>query len=247
MDFDPGPPKALATLFSALPDHGPWKSRFRLEWGPVFYRGRTDGSARVLVVGQDASTEEDVARRALVGLSGRRVQGFLAKAGLTRSYVAVNAFAFSIFGQFDDELQEISEDPALLAYRNAVFDFLAQSGLEAVIAFGRAAAHAVEKWPGSSGLFVARPQHPSARPVETLLASWRFWVPRVRAEVTPDPDGSQSAPNYGTEFLKSELPGIPDRDLPFGMPSWFGKRNLKTTTRLSPLSIGWTAPADVVG
>jgi hypothetical protein len=247
MDFDPGPPRALANLFSSLPDHRQWKSRFRLEWGPVFYRGRSDGSARVLVVGQDASSEEDVARRVLVGLSGRRVQGFLAKAGLTRSYVMVNAFAYSIFGQFDDELREISEDPALLAYRNAVFDFLSRPGLEAVIAFGRAAAHAVEKWPGASGLFVAEPQHPSARRVASLLASWRSWVPRVRVAVSADPDGSQAAPNYGNQFLKSELPGIPDRDLPFGMPSWFGKRNLKTTTRLTRLKIGWTAPAAVVG
>jgi uracil-DNA glycosylase len=29
------------------------KGDFRLEWGPVFHRGRLDGSARVLVIGQD--------------------------------------------------------------------------------------------------------------------------------------------------------------------------------------------------
>jgi hypothetical protein len=247
MEFDSGPPQALATIFETAPDHRPWDDRFRLEWGPIFYRGRTDGTARVLVVGQDAASEEDVARRVLVGSSGRRVQGFLEKVGITRSYVMVNAFLYSVTGQFDDELRAISEDPAYLAYRNAVFDHLAAPGLEAVVAFGAAAHHAVSAWPGGSGLFVARPLHPSFRDTEGLLASWRYWVPRVRTNVTPDPDGSQAAPNYGNSFRTSELPPIPARDLPFAMPAWFGRKRLKTTTRDGLRTIRWTAPPGEVG
>ena len=55
---------------------------FRTEWGPVFHRGRLDGSARVLVLGQDPATHEAISRRILVGEAGQRVQGLLAKVGV---------------------------------------------------------------------------------------------------------------------------------------------------------------------
>lgn len=247
MKFDSGPPQDLASLFETLPDHRQWPDRFRLEWGPIYYRGRTDGSAKVLVIGQDASSEEDIARRCFVGNAGRRVQGFLDKAGITQSYAMVNAFAFSIYGQFDAQLREISENPAMLAYRNAVFDYFNQGNLEAVIAFGRAAQHAVDHWPGAAGLFVARPFHPSARPVSTLLDDWRFWLPQVRTAVTAEPGSNVLSPNYGTSFRADERPPIPRNDLPFGMPSWFGKRYLKTTRRDGGDTIKWKAPVDSVG
>jgi hypothetical protein len=38
---------------------------FRVEWGPVFHRGRLDGSARLLVIGQDPGVHEAVVRRIL--------------------------------------------------------------------------------------------------------------------------------------------------------------------------------------
>jgi hypothetical protein len=72
---------------------------FRTEWGPVFHRGRLDGSARVLVVGQDPAQHEVIARRTLVGGAGHRIQGFIEKLGLTRSYVMVNTFVYSVYGQ----------------------------------------------------------------------------------------------------------------------------------------------------
>ena len=53
---------------------------FRVEWGPVFHRGRLDGSARVLIIGQDPATHEAICRRILVGEAGQRIQGFLDQA-----------------------------------------------------------------------------------------------------------------------------------------------------------------------
>ena len=67
LEWDPGPPPAFATHFENRPSYTPWKTRFRLAWGPIFYRGRLDGSARVIVIGQDPAADEDVARRILVG------------------------------------------------------------------------------------------------------------------------------------------------------------------------------------
>jgi pterin-4a-carbinolamine dehydratase len=61
-----------------------------MNWGPIYYRGRLDGSAKVIVIGQDPAADENVARRILVGSAGQRVQGFLRKLGINRSYVIVN-------------------------------------------------------------------------------------------------------------------------------------------------------------
>ena len=72
---------------------------FRVEWGPVFHRGRLDGSARVLVIGQDPATHEAIARRILVGEAGQRAQGFLTRLGIERSYVFINTFLYSVYGQ----------------------------------------------------------------------------------------------------------------------------------------------------
>ena len=47
--------------------------QFRVEWGPIFHRGRLDGTARVLVIGQDPAQHETIVRRVLVGEAGRRL------------------------------------------------------------------------------------------------------------------------------------------------------------------------------
>jgi uracil-DNA glycosylase len=73
--------------------------RFRVEWGPIFHRGRLDGTARILVLGRDPGQHEPAARRCLVGEAGQRVQGFLAKLGIDHFYVAINAFLYSVCGQ----------------------------------------------------------------------------------------------------------------------------------------------------
>ena len=58
---------------------------FRVEWGPIFHRGRLDGSARVLLLGQDPATHESISRRILVGEAGQRTQGLLARIGIDTS------------------------------------------------------------------------------------------------------------------------------------------------------------------
>src|SRR4249919_3635646 len=91
-------------------------SDFRTEWGPIFHRGRLDGTARVLVLGQDPATHESIARRILVGEAGQRVQGLLAKLGIDHSYVMVNTFLYSVYGQGGGNRHE--DDEAIAAYRN---------------------------------------------------------------------------------------------------------------------------------
>ncbi|WFU25262.1 hypothetical protein QA649_03170 [Bradyrhizobium sp. CB1717] len=92
---------------------------FRIEWGPIFHRGRLDGSARVLVVGQDPAQHETIARRILVGTAGRRTQGFLAKLGIKQSYVMVNTFLYSVYGQSGGSKHK--NEPGIVDYRNKWF------------------------------------------------------------------------------------------------------------------------------
>src|SRR4051794_40827469 len=50
-------------LVSTFPDESVYPlDSFRVEWGPVFHRGRLDGSARVLIVGQDPATHDATSR-----------------------------------------------------------------------------------------------------------------------------------------------------------------------------------------
>src|SRR5262249_9878159 len=90
--FDPGIcHEPFVTLCEQAPDESAYPySAFRVEWGPIFYRGRLDGTARVLCIGQDPAQNEAVVRRILIGVAGHRVQGFLAKLGIDRSYVMIN-------------------------------------------------------------------------------------------------------------------------------------------------------------
>ncbi|WP_371493942.1 hypothetical protein OG871_02635 [Kitasatospora sp. NBC_00374] len=58
-EFDPGPTEQFAKLFAQVPDP-PVESAFWFDWGPIFYRGRLDGSARVLIVASDPGPTERV-------------------------------------------------------------------------------------------------------------------------------------------------------------------------------------------
>src|SRR3954452_13504326 len=124
--FDPGP---VAEPYASLgrdypgPDLYP-TAAFRTEWGPIFHRGRLDGSARVLVIGQDPAASEDITRRILVGEAGHRVQGLLAKLGIDRSYVMVNTFLYSVYGQQAGTKHH--NDAGIVAYRNRWLDALGE-------------------------------------------------------------------------------------------------------------------------
>jgi uracil-DNA glycosylase len=50
-----------------------------VEWGPIFHRGRLDGTAKLLIVGQDLGQHEPIARRILVGEAVQLMQSFLRK------------------------------------------------------------------------------------------------------------------------------------------------------------------------
>src|SRR4030095_6148454 len=138
-DFDPGPTGAFATHWDNRPSYSSVKARFRMNWGPIYYRGRLDGSAKVIIIGQDPAAYENVARRILVGSAGQRVQGFLRKLGLNKSYVMVNTFLYGLKGQINAEAKAISSSPSIKNWRNQLLDMLKTGQTQAVIAFGTGA------------------------------------------------------------------------------------------------------------
>jgi uracil-DNA glycosylase len=221
-EFDPGPPAPLAQHLANVPSYAAKRDCFWYDWGPVFYRGRLDGSARVLGIASDPGPTERIACRTLVGDAGQRVQGFLAKLGLTRSYLLVNAYAYALLPSKAPQARPLLSEAAHRGWRNAFYDDATGPELQAIVAFGAEARAALELWTTRPDVPTFEVPHPSSRDAARLVDEWRAAVQQLRAVVTPDPDGTPVAPNYGSSFRQSDYARVPPRDLPFGVPVWLG-------------------------
>jgi hypothetical protein len=242
--FDPGP---VAEPFASLcrdypgPDVYP-ASDFRVEWGPIFHRGRLDGSARILVLGQDPGAHESASRRILVGEAGQRVQGFLHKLGIERSYVMVNAFLYSVYGQHGGE--QHANDPKIAAYLHRWLDALVvDSQVEAIVSFGHLADTAFKAWQKTTTgtasqvayVHLTHPTQPEgsshgdaakrAAAMKKMLAQWNTGLDQLRSAIK-HPDAQVPATSYGDDLTDADHAAIPEEDLPAGAPPWM--RSLKT-------------------
>lgn len=211
---------------------------FRVEWGPIFHRGRLDGTARALVIGQDPAAHEATSRRILVGQAGQagqRVQGLLAKVGITSSYAMGNVYLYSVFGQGAGNRQIRNADIA--AYRNRWLDaLLVDTDVTAVVAFGTLATKAYAAWArtrpdAAARVHLATLKHPAfaesaarstGRPLaETtaeLLADWNTELAGIVAHV--EPEGPVDVTAYGSAWGPDDLAPILEADLPPGAPGW---------------------------
>src|SRR4051794_12479929 len=227
MDFDPGPPAALAQHLANVPRYASKRDCFWYDWGPVFYRGRLDGSARLIGIASDPGPTERIAARTLVGDAGQRVQGFLTKLGLTRSYVLVNAYAFALLPTKAPDARPLLADPQHNAWRNQLYDDITGPALQAIVAFGAEAQRALDLWDSKPGVPTFEVPHPSSHNTPALLQEWRQVIPQLREIVDPDPGGDASGPNYGTShFGEADLAPIPPRGLAFGLAALFRRRAL---------------------
>jgi hypothetical protein len=207
---------------------------FRLEWGPVFHRGRLDGTARVLVIGQDPATHEAITRRILVGEAGQRVQAFLARLGIDLSYVMVNALLYSVYGQSGGE-RHVS-DAGVVAYRNRWLEaLLTTQPIEAVVGFGHLADTAWQAWTATSGVGAdlpyravphpTQPESSSGGNPEKLAAAYRQLLERwndALAALHPavaHPDEARPLVPFDASARPPDVP-IPPDDLPAGCPPW---------------------------
>ncbi len=250
LDHDPGPDADWTSLFATAPltTYQAHPERFRLDFGPVYYRGRLDGTARVLIVGQDPAPNELVGHRAFVGASGQRVQGFLRRLGIRRDYLMINTFLYPVFGQFSGTLEGLTADPDILGFRNRLLDrIVGRNPLETVITVGRAGRDAVERWPGGAGFNPVAIMHPSARDAASLMADWNQGLADLRPAVTPEAGVTVDTSSYGDKFTPADHEPIPRRDLPFGVPVWHGEGSHASRDRLASgetdhKRIIWKAP-----
>lgn len=247
---DPGPDPAWSALFATAPlaTYQANPVEFRLDFGPVYYRGRLDGTARVLLVGQDPAANELVGHRALVGASGQRVQGFLERIGIRRDYLMVNTFLYPVFGQFFGRLVALSQSGPILEFRNALLDRIAaENAIEVIVTIGAAARDAIDRWPRAAGRLRRHITHPSAQDHAATLADWEAGVAALRAVVAPEAGAPPLEAPYGSDWTPADHTPIPRRDLPFGLPEWHGVGSRADRARLAdgttdPRRIVWTAP-----
>jgi uracil-DNA glycosylase len=222
VEFDAGPPAAVARHLGSLPSYAAYRDHFWYDWGPIFYRGRLNRSARLLGVASDPGPTERIAGRTLVGDAGQRVQGFLTKLGLMSSYALVNAYAYALRPSRAQQAAPLLSEQDHLRWRNTLLDLITGPNTQAIVAFGAQARTAVRLWDSKPDVPVFEVPHPSSRSPQVLLDSWRKAVTDLRDIVTPDPDGDATGPNYGPKFLETDYAAVPLRDLPFGVPPWFG-------------------------
>jgi hypothetical protein len=234
--FDPGYVEdPFSSLVAGYPGANAYPGGgFRLEWGPVFHRGRLNGSARVLVIGQDPAQHETIARRILVGEAGHRLQGFLFKLGIDLSYVMVNTFLYSVYGTASKN----AGATRIVTYRNkwidAVFD---HEPIEAVVALGGLADKAWQTWKATPAGQAVSPTyqhitHPTAPEsgaghkqgnhadlLKKMLANWNVGLQALAPGIA-NPDKKRKLVLYGEAFADGDKKPIPMDDLPAGSPQW---------------------------
>lgn len=236
--FDPGPVgEPFISLVGDYPGADAYlPAAFRVEWGPIFHRGRLDGSARLLIIGQDPAQSESVVRRILVGEAGHRTQGLIAKLGFDHSYLLVNTFLYSVYGQAGGEQHK--NDAAIVTYRNRWLDAIfAGNQIEAVVALGALADDAWQKWkatpagqahsPGYE--HITHPTEPESssgadpaklkQAIAAMLQNWNQALARLHPLIA-HPDVSGPLVPYGDAFAPNDRVEIPEFDVPAGIPDW---------------------------
>lgn len=239
-DFCPGyGAEPFRTLVRECPGEEVYpRKHFRTEWGPIFHRGRLDGSARLLVIGQDPGQHENIVRRVLVGKAGKRLQGFLDRLQLDGEYVIINAFAYSVYGQQGGEAN--AANAAIAAYRHRWLDALfAGDRIEAVVALGTLAERSWKRWRKTpTGKAVAptfvRLIHPTApeaigkqnaakvaAATRDMLVQWNGALEKIALAL-----GADDATPYGETWAPGDEVPIPAGDFPAGLPAWMREADL---------------------
>jgi uracil-DNA glycosylase len=203
-EHDPGPTpgSGWAELFAETPNYRGLgravlgKEAFRWHHGPMFFRGRLDGSAKVVVVGQEGAQDESLSHRSFTGGTGARMQHFLRHIGFDRSYLFLNSFVYPIFGQYTDALRPLAQDPRspIASHRTRIFDKAIVDGdVRLVVAVGRAAKESVASWVKAHG-GSANPDHLESATLGSLPS-------RLRVIGVLHPGGATS----GTAAIKADF------------------------------------------
>jgi uracil-DNA glycosylase len=258
-EHDPGPSDASgwAALFAETPNYRGLgravlgREAFRWHHGPMFYRGRLDGSAKVAIVGQEGAQDESLSHRSFTGGTGARMQFMLRFLGIDRSYLFLNSFIYPIFGQYSADLRPLAQDhrSPIAQHRNRIFDKAIVDGdVRLVIAVGTAAKESIATWIGSHGgsaqpdqlhnatmgsipnrvrvIGVLHPGGASGGSTATIKADFQRAVNRIQTWVAADAAWLPLDPGMARD-LSAPYPysssAIPYRDFPFGTSPRLGR------------------------
>jgi hypothetical protein len=182
---------------------------------------------------------------------------------MDRSYVMINTFLYSVYGQGGGTKHK--NDPAIAAYRNRWLDAIfAASGIEAVVNLGQLADNAFQLWKATPNgqathvvaVHITHPTQPEssagndaakhAAAIKAMLQNWNTALPTVRAAIQ-HPDQVLALVPYGDKFVDGDEPDIPEQDMPAGLPAWMrGAKNWATrsgtTAALKRVTITVTIP-----
>lgn len=263
---------AKVPALTPIPQYTLEKDKFRFEMAPIFYRGRLDGTARVLVVGQDAATDEALVHRAFVGGTGQKVQHLLNQIGITRSYVAVNTFIYSIFEQYDEFTDELAMSTEIKDFRNDVMKKVwEESKIELIISFGSAAHDSVRKFrdeklggkfpsnvrwvtflhPGAAA--VGQPKPGSTEPADptalnAVMQSFANGYAKIWGYKKANKawlKGDAGAPTYQRSKYYYMSADIPYVDLPYGFQPEIGRGGTKSERAQSGMQVQLRSAAGV--
>ncbi len=251
-DYDPGPPAASgwAELFARTPNYRGLgkavlnKEAFRWHHGPMFYRGRLDGSARVVLVGQEGAQDESLSHRSFTGGTGARMQHFLRHLGIDRSYLFLNSFVYPIFGQYTDQLRPLAQDPRspIVKHRHEILDkAVIDGGAHLVVAVGTAAKESIATWIASHGgtadshhletatngsipaivrfVGVVHPGSAAGGSTANIKADFQRAINQIKTWIAAGPTWLPADPGVPRDLAIASTYGsdpIPYRDFPFG-------------------------------
>lgn len=258
-DFDPGPPPASgwAELFASTPNYRALgkaalgREAFRWHHGPMFYRGRLDGSAKVILVGQEGAQDESLSHRSFTGGTGSRMQCFLRFIGFDRSYLFLNSFVYPIFGQYTSDLRPLAQGPhsPIVSHRHRILDKAVIDGdARLIVAVGTAAKESVATWIRSHGgtaqpdalhlatlgsiparvrvVGVLHPGSVATSGSAAIKADFSRAIGHIRDWLTADAAWLPADPGMTRDLSKAYVYGadpIPFRDFPFGTTPRLGR------------------------
>jgi uracil-DNA glycosylase len=210
----------------------------------MFFRGRLDGSAKVVLVGQEGAQDESLSHRSFTGGTGARMQHYLRHIGLDRSYLFLNSFVYPIFGQYSDALRPLAQNSSspITQHRNRILDKAVVDGDgRLVVAVGRAAKESIATWVRAHGgnadpdrlhdatlgslpnrvrlVGVLHPGSASGGSTSTIKTNFQRACNLIRGWLDADPGWLPADPGVPRNLdaaYQYRSAAIPYRDFPFG-------------------------------
>ena len=250
-EHDPGPTPASgwAALFAETPNyrglgHAVLGREVPLGARPDVFRGRLDGSAKVVLVGQEGAQDESLSHRSFTGGTGSRMQHLLRHIGLDRSYLFLNSLCVSDQWPVREPAAPAgagSRSPIVIHRHRILTKAVVDGDVRLVIAVGRAAKESMATWIRSHGgtadpnrldqatlgslpgplqlVGVVHPGSAAGGSTEDIRKDFQRACEVIRARVEADGGWLPTDPgverNLAVPFQYRSL-AIPHRDFPFG-------------------------------